>query len=292
MNQGAVDNMVDQGMMALTRTATVADAWRTLLPGYQTGQGIAIKVNFNNQGSGVIDALIQPVNAVVRGLKLIGVAETDIWVCDVRRSIPDRFVNGTRYTGVHFFGANREPAGFVSNDPNARVTFRPPSGTPMPPATRVTDLLVAARYLINMPIMKRHGWAGLTLTFKNHFGSIDNPAGLHDYIWGYDSGAYNALVDLYRNPHIGGKAILTVGDGLFAAKTYNVPPSTWTTFGNRVPNSLFFATDSVAVDCVMCDFLAASSGKKAPLPTTCAWLAKRDWASTNAATLGVVATLR
>ena len=99
------------------------------------------------------------------------------------------------------------------------MAFYPPSGISMPPATRVTDLLVAARYLINMPIMKRHGWAGLTLTLKNHFGSIDKPAGLHDYIYGYSGGNYNALVDLYRNPHIGAKAVLTVGDGLFAAKT-------------------------------------------------------------------------
>ena len=50
VNQNVVNDMVDQGMMALTGTATVADAWRTLLPGYQTGQGIAIKVNLNNCG--------------------------------------------------------------------------------------------------------------------------------------------------------------------------------------------------------------------------------------------------
>ena len=68
-----------------------------------------------------------------------------------------------------------EPPGWSSNDPHAYVTFYPPSGMPMPPATRVTDLLVAARYLINMPIMKRHGFAGVSLAFKNHFGSIDDP---------------------------------------------------------------------------------------------------------------------
>lgn len=262
VNQNAVNDMVDQGMMALTGAATVADAWRTLLPGYQPGQGIAIKVNFNNWGDGgAIDALIQPVNAVVRGLKQMGVAEADVWVYDAIRTIPDRFVNGNQYSGVRFFGLNCEPPGFASNDPHAYVAFYLPVGVPMPPPTRVTDLLVAARYLINMPIMKIHGWAGLSLTFKNHFGSIDKPAGLHAYVTGYlggyEGGKYNALVDLYRNPHIGGKAVLTIGDGLFAARDYGVPPTTWTTFENRVPNSLFFATDPVAVDCVMCDFLAA-----------------------------------
>ena len=94
VNQNAVNDMVDQGMMALTGTATVADAWRSLLPVYQPGQGIAIKVNFNNWGDQLqIDALIQPVNAVVRGLKQMGVAEPDIWVYDAIRPIGNRFVD-------------------------------------------------------------------------------------------------------------------------------------------------------------------------------------------------------
>ena len=50
VNQNVVNDMVDQGVMALTGTATVAAAWRTLLPSYQPGQGIAIKVSFNNSG--------------------------------------------------------------------------------------------------------------------------------------------------------------------------------------------------------------------------------------------------
>jgi uncharacterized protein (DUF362 family) len=46
----------------------------------------------------------------------------------------------------------------------------------------VTDVLRNAT-LINMPIMKGgHPIAGVTLGFKNHFGTIDNPGGLHTYI--------------------------------------------------------------------------------------------------------------
>ena len=91
VNQNVVNDMVDQGVMALTDTTTVADAWRTLLPDYQPGQGIAIKVNFNNWGDQLSKSmrLIQPVNAVVRGLKQIGVAETDIWVYDAVRGHPE-----------------------------------------------------------------------------------------------------------------------------------------------------------------------------------------------------------
>jgi len=268
VDQAVVNDIVDQGIMALTDTSTVADAWRTLLPAYQTGQGIAIKVNFNNSTAcddtdDQIDALIQPVNAVVRGLKQMGVAETDIWVYDAIRRIPDRFVNGNQHSGVQFFDKGcRNQAWFMSSDPDAYVTFFPPPDVPEPPAIKITDVLIDATYLINMPIMKPHGITGVTLAFKNHFGTINQPHVLHDYVgltWSYYRADYSPFVDIYLNPHIAGKTILTMGDGLFAAKAFNAAPSFWATFGNQVPNSLFFATDPVAVDCVMCDFLAAET---------------------------------
>jgi hypothetical protein len=68
------------------------------------------------------------------------------------------------------------------------------------------------------------------------------------------------MVDIYLNPHIGPKTVLTLGDALFACTTGAMGnPSPWETFGNQVPNSLFFATDPVAADCVMCDFVAAET---------------------------------
>ena len=72
-----------------------------------------------------------------------------------------------------------------------------------------------------------------------------------------------SLVDLYRNPHVGAKTVLTIGDGLFGARSKAAVPVPWSTFG-KAPNSLFFATDPVAIDCVMCDFLAAEPGAGVP----------------------------
>jgi hypothetical protein len=270
VDQSVVDSMVDQGVMALTGASTVADAWRALLPDYQTGQGIAIKVNLNNSWTcddtdGIIDALIQPVNAVVRGLKQVGVAETDIWVYDAIRWIPDRFVDQSQYDDVQFFDSGcRNPAGWASSDPDAYVTFSPPVDIPAPPNRRIADVLINATYLINMPIMKIHSSTstGVSLAFKNHFGTIMGPGALHDYVCfngSYFRTDYSPFVDLYRNPHIAGKTVLTIGDGLFAAMHFSAGPSPWATFDNQAPKSLFFATDPVAIDCVMCDFLAAET---------------------------------
>jgi uncharacterized protein (DUF362 family) len=269
VEQGVVNEMVKRGVVELTGASTAADAWRELLPGYQPGKKIAIKVNFNNcwscnTASTVIDALIHPVNAVVSGMEQIGVAQEDVCVFDAVRALPDRFVSAG-LTGISYFdkycGTN---AGF-SDQPDAYITFNPPPAMSMP-AEKITDVLRNADYLINMPIMKGgHPLAGVTLGFKNHFGTIHNCSALHDYVdvvhkppaYNRD---YNPMVDFFSNPHIGGKTVLTIGDALFAAKDFNDPPETWRTFGDKVPNSLFFAKDPVAVDCVMHDLIAAELG--------------------------------
>jgi hypothetical protein len=276
LDQTAVDSMVDLGLRQLTGATTQVEAWQKLIPGYQPGQKVAIKVNFNNtrdcvSTSPVIDALMQPVNAVATGLIAMGVAPADICVYDAVRALPDRFV-GADLCGVSFFdgwyqGVCRTEAGFTDLA-ETQVEFYPPSGVVMP-EEHVTDVLMNATYLINMPIMKAHPLAGVTLGFKNHFGTISACGALHAFVdvvrklpqYRTD---YNPLIDLIRSPLIGGKTVLTIGDALFAAKGVAQAPVPWTTFGDQIPNSLFFATDPVAVDCVMHDLIVAEPGTSVP----------------------------
>lgn len=251
VNQSVVNNMVDRGVMALTGTSTRADAWRALIPNYSGGI-VAIKVNFNNsQWGNLINALIHPVNAVIQGLLEIGVPAQKILVYDATRAIPDYFRNGCLYSGVQFY--DRYNASFA-----VQVSFSRPGI----PAEYLASAVVDAAYLINIPIMKGHSITGVTLGFKNHLGTINNPLGLHDYIdpmWGqYYDPNYNPMVDIYLTSHIRNKTVLVLGDGLFGSRdNTNSVPTRWTTFGNQFPNSLFFSRDPVAVDCVMYDLLAA-----------------------------------
>ena len=278
VSQDVVDNMTDQGLMALTGTSSVADAWRRLIPDYVSGQTIAIKINLNSNWDNVcahrcetncdyhelrINALPQPVNALIMGLKQIGVAEEDIWVYEASRPITGRFMERIMdpYPGVRFFDTRdcRENAGWGGSV----VQFHPPEGIPEPPPQNLTNVLLHTDYLINMPIMKKHGYAnkaGVTLSFKNHFGSIQSPWKLHDWVYGetgdHYSSVYNPLVDLYQNPNIRDKTILLVGDGLYGDRISNTrKPEPWETFGWDSPNSLFFSTDPVAIDSVMTDIL-------------------------------------
>jgi uncharacterized protein (DUF362 family) len=264
VSQHQVNWMVDRGLMALTGAASRAAAWQALIPGYAPGERVAIKVNLNNAGSSgdsdnIIDALIEPVNRVIRGLVEIGVAETDIWIYDAVRYVPDRFRNRCEFPGVQFSGRDLNDLGFSATE---RVVFHPP-GTPLPDQ-RISQVLVDATYLVNMPIMKKHCCAYVTLSFKNHFGSIQTCSDVHDPTFPYTASYtadYNPMVEIYQNSHFGAKTVLTLGDGLYASKgNQSSRPSPWVTFGDQAPNSFFFSRDPVAIDCVMYDFLEAEAG--------------------------------
>ncbi len=266
VSQVHVNRMVDQGLMALTGTASRLAAWQALIPAYVPGQRVAIKANIvnaesQNDGDNDIDALIEVVNSVVAGLKELGVAESDIWVYDASRTMPNRFRFRCAYPGVQFSGLDVNDLGFSDTE---KVVFAPPAGGVTLADKRLSQVLVNADYLINMPIMKKHCYAYVTLSFKNHFGTIEKCREVHVPTFPYEGdyrSDYSALVDIYQNPHIVDKTVLTIGDGLFASRVnQTTPPDPWVTFGNQAPNSLFFSQDPVAIDCVMYDFLETEAG--------------------------------
>lgn len=274
VNQGVVDAMIDRGVTGLLglNSSQIADAWRQLIPDYYPGKMVAIKANLNNSfscssNSDSIDAIAQPINAVARGLKIMGVRDQDIVVFDAIRSFPDRVFNELLYKNIqiHDNGCQGFSSTWNSSDANAFIQFSPPSGSL--PVVRLSDTIINADYLINMPIIKGHQISGVTLSFKNHFGTVNNPSGMHNQVSTSYSGinTYNALVDLYSNPHIREKTVLTIADGIYGSREFqNTPPQPWNTFGDHSPCSLFFSTDPVAMDCVLHDLLKAERGSAQP----------------------------
>jgi len=101
--------------------------------------------------------------------------------------------------------------------------------------------------------------AGITLSAKNHFGTINNCSGLHNWIAiggsSYDSNS-NPQVDIMNNPHIRDKTVLTIGEAIYGGvSSNNTTIRRWNSFGGELPEMLFFAVDSVAIDSVMYDYL-------------------------------------
>jgi hypothetical protein len=237
-----------------------------------------IKVNLNNSSNGgcsgaysQIDALPQPVKALIAGLVGAGVNQDDIWIYDATMEgciIPDRFRTPilSSYPSIQFYGKG-DCSGVIpvshGGHSSLTVQFSDPHGNLRD--RYLTDVLYNATYLINMPILKIHSISPVTLGFKNHFGSIkvvvwpgdDN---LHNYIGpsgSLYSSTYSPMVDIFKNTNIKDKTILTVGDGLYGAfGRVSAPPTSWNTFGDA-PNSLFFSKDPVAIECVMTDLFVA-----------------------------------
>jgi hypothetical protein len=264
VDQAVVDAMMEAGLLALTHTDTVAKAWSRLIPGYVTGETLAIKVNLNNydgtEPDPDINALIEPVNSVICGLLQFGFQPEDIVVYDVTHAAHNgkmpqtTFIDRCLFPGVRFECWKGNPAPFSTEV----VQFDTPPGKPTIEDLPIANALANSDYLINMPIVKAHMLAQVTLSFKNHMGSVDRCDYFHIYLpaGGHYQPDYSPMIDIYKNPHFGAKTVLTVGDALFGnwKNLFGAPPR-WLTFGDGAPNSLILSADAVAADSVMADLI-------------------------------------
>lgn len=119
-----------------------------------------------------------------------------------------------------------------------------------------------ADYLINVPNLKVHNIAGITITAKNHFGSHSRPRSshLHYALARMNSGyhKYRVFVDIMGSRYLGQNTLIHIVDGLWgggssvtgAPVKYFMEP-----FNNNWCNSLFMSLDQVALDSVCYDIL-------------------------------------
>ncbi|MGA2720871.1 MAG: DUF362 domain-containing protein [Bryobacteraceae bacterium] len=131
------------------------------------------------------------------------------------------------------------------------------------PTGYLAKQVTAAKYIINMALMRPHGMAGMTLIGKNHFGSVHfpnnggwTPSPLHSYVLRtLPMGSYNALVDLIGHRHLGGKTMLFMLDGLYTAEHNEGNVFKWASFNDHWASSLIMSQDPVAIDSVGLDVL-------------------------------------
>lgn len=126
-----------------------------------------------------------------------------------------------------------------------------------------------AEYLINLPMLKGHKRAGVTMFAKNHFGSNVRADASHLHMGlvdpieiQYDNsrreyGMYRVQVDLMASKMLGGKTLFYLLDALWPAdqeisypKKFTMPP-----FNNDWMSSVFASFDPVAIESVGYDFL-------------------------------------
>ena len=277
-DQQAVDQMFARSLHSLTGAGTDSGSWDKIFRyyntthgrgdnGYRTNELVAVKINCNNAYEGYgdadqqIDASKQTVLALLRQLvQQAGVPPDRIVVYEAIRVIPDRIYvpchgefPGVMWMDSQGNGSNgRLPVNWRTNT----LTYSGPTKC----GTGIPELVEEATYLINMSLLKGHISMGVSLTAKNHYGSING----QDHPW-YPPGKYHPFVDLIGTKHLGGKTILFLIDGLYGIRDVNdnvgAEFAAWSNlFNGQWSASLFMSQDPVAIDSVGYDFLRAEFG--------------------------------
>jgi hypothetical protein len=308
IDQSEATNLMQWAIMGYAGTATTSAAWDAIFhyfnggsAGYLSGEKIFIKINlttsqadscadsnynWNPSACGAAWSSVGPSPQLMVALldqlvNVVGVAQSDITIGDSDALWVNELYNPVHsvFPNVHYMDAR----GTLGRTKAARSTTRLYWSTTEADGKNPDYLLQAivdAKYMINFAVLKSHMRNGITVTAKNHFGSLSGGNGderkptttgyynLHQRLPMDDSadawpqrasmGQYRPLVDLNGDTGMGGKTILYLIDGIFGGEGWSGIPSRWamTPFNNSWPSSLFVSMDQVAIDSVAFDFLS------------------------------------
>jgi hypothetical protein len=208
-NQKVVHGMASRLVRNLTGMKNDKQAWDALFrsfnhthnagsSGYRPGEGIAIKVNCNQDRApewgtglgmgpprGAKNGLPSPhavVALVTQLIEMAGVRGEDIMLYDVTgtRNVGQpirarvRANSNPQFRKVKFLvGEDYQLGGSMSPTPDMANPIRFAKADL--PIGYLPRQVTEAKYMINMALLRAHNMAGVTLTAKNHFGSVHFP---------------------------------------------------------------------------------------------------------------------
>ncbi len=307
-----VNEMLAVTLQKLTGTKKDNDAWDKIFKfynqnsrgmanqGYKPGEVIIVKINLNNSSTTKIDnqtdATPQMLLAMVRQLVYsAGVVPKDIMITDARRPMYPYLLTTIwkEFKDVRFLQekapdkaqpvnpAYGDYTGLEAADWVEGITY---SAGNFKEAKLIPKQIKEATYIINLALLKLHsypynymedgdeGQTALTMSGKNHAGSIKGTAELHSILNTKKEGVKNAwspLVDLAASPNLGGKTILYLLDGLYCGRKWRSYPLHFPNppFNNKVvpyenpewPACVLVSLDGVAIQSVGLDLMYAQS---------------------------------
>jgi uncharacterized protein (DUF362 family) len=230
LEQQVITNMLDRALINLTSAKDSMTALKSLIPNLSSSSRIAIKVNCVNSDLpsqpkvvlGLIDLLAEA-GANINNIVIYDRSDAELVACGYKLN--------TSSEGIKCYSSQNKAGGY--DDLLTRV-----SGAEVR-LSKITSQ--QAEHIINVAVLKNHQMAGVSLTLKNHFGSIDRP----EYLHGSDRNCSPEIARLYANQNIHGKTRLVLIDAMFA--TYKSGLAAKPDFA---PMTLIAATDPVAADSV------------------------------------------
>jgi len=218
--------LLDLAMQQLFQTVDPLQAWARIV---RPGQRVALKVNaLGGRGLSTHPALVE---AVCTRLQTVGVAPHQIVVFD--RDTQELARVGFKITfgsgSVECYGTDR--VGFTENIFRYGIV-----------GSRLSRILTErCDVLINLPVLKDHDVAGVSLALKNMYGVIHNPNKYHP------NGCDPYIADLNMLPELRARLRLHICDATTAC--YEGGPAFKPEFTWR-PNALIVSQDPVALDTV------------------------------------------
>jgi uncharacterized protein (DUF362 family) len=224
VDSGRMLALLDRAMHALTGHDHPVEAWKTLV-----GPGETVSLKVNTLGGRGISTNVQLVAAICERLQQAGVRASDIIVWDRDSSELERAgfhlaMGGERVQcyGTDHVGYEENLAawGSVGSCLSKILTQR-------------------SSVLINVPVLKDHDGAGVTIALKNMYGVIHNPNKYHP------DGCNPYVADLNMLPEIRSRMRLTICDAttaIYEGGPGYKPEHCWNA------NSLLVSQDPVALD--------------------------------------------
>jgi uncharacterized protein (DUF362 family) len=236
LKQPQLEKMVNEGLQGVVQAETPELAWKGL---FSTEDGVGIKVN--SLGGNEIATHPDLVEAIVSGLRRAGIPDNNILVWD--RLTEELATAG--YTirtggGVKCFGTD------ARYDPEPEMSGSIGSCFSWIASSRCTAL-------INVPVLKDHDLAGVSLSMKNFYGAIHNPNKYHD------NNCDPYVADVNNHPFIKRKLRLNVCDGLTGL--YNGGPAYKPQWSWNF-NGILVSRDPVALDRTGLDIIETKRAEK------------------------------
>ena len=240
LDEQVVSEMIDRAMMKLTGLDSAKEAWKDfILPTDIVG----IKINPLAGKRLSTHRII--VDKIIDGLYGVGVLANQIIIWDRFEShlIKAGYEINQSGRGVRCFASDSEGVGYddeVFYETEKDVKERRENDSVLSRYTKI--LTQELTVVINVPVMKHHGIAGVSGCLKNlAFGSVDNTSRFH-------SNPINcnpAIADIFAHTVLKDKVALNIVDGLLAAfdggPTYD-PDGVWQYGG------ILVSQDPVALD--------------------------------------------
>ena len=268
---------------------------------YENGEKVFIKTNatstwsaninpadlsdVDNNNYGIAETSPQLVLAVLSQLvNIVGVAQEDIYVGDPMKHIYKEIFEiwHVEFPNVNYIDHDDYPNRKQVKNTGKAAIFYSDRGEIMRTGTwsdatvgdpvkmdYLYDIFDEMEYMLNIPTLKAHRRAGITMFPKNHFGSHTRKGAKHlhgglvapegEDAWRSGYGLYRVQVDIMGHDLLGKKNLVYIMDALYTSEHEVTQPTRWhmSPFNGDWMSSVFASFDPVAIESVGYDFLKA-----------------------------------